>query len=115
LNSKEYKDINIINPAEIIDDLIHFTIECKFDISMFLDLTNYLLSQETDYSTWYPVIKMFENLSNMIAFSLTYIKSIGLRIHMIKVKKFYLIKNTNYLLTYTHHCFLYHVYFLKDK
>jgi len=56
---------------------------------MFWELTNYLLSQETDYSTWYPMIKMFEYVSNMIPFgkhpiSLT-----------IKVKKFYLIKNIN--------------------
>jgi len=93
LNSKEYKDINII-PGEVIDDLIHFTIECKFDFCMFWELSNCLLSQETDYSTWYPMIKMFENVSNMFPFS-TFIEPIGLKIYVIKVKKFYLIKNTN--------------------
>jgi len=100
LNSKEYNDINIINSAKIIDDLIHFTIARKFNISMFWELTNYLLSQETDYSTWYPTIKMIEYVSNMIPFSTTHIinSTHGVRSKhpislTITVKKFYLIKN----------------------
>jgi len=96
LNSKEYKNTNVINPAKIIDDVIHFTIAREFDIFMFWEIANYLLSQETDYSTWYPMIKMFENLSNMIAFSLTWNNlPIFQRIYEMKVKKFYLMKNTN--------------------
>jgi len=74
LKSKEYKDINAINSAKIIDDLIHFTIARKFNISVFWELTNYLLdSQETNYSTWYPMIKMFEYISNVIPFTTTHI------------------------------------------
>jgi len=81
---------------EIIDDLIHFTIQRKFNNSMFWELTNYLLSQKTDYFTWYPIIKIIENdVSNMIPFSITYIKSVGLKIYVIKVKKFYLLNDTN--------------------
>jgi len=96
LNSKEYKDTNVINPAKIIDDVIHFMNARKFDMSMFWKITNYLLSQEIDYSTWYPMIKMFENVSNMIPFSLQMSKHLIVhRIYKIKVKKFYLIKNTN--------------------
>jgi len=74
----------------------------KFNISMFWELTNYLLFQETDYSTWYPMIKMFEYVSNAIPFSVIHRKNnhtfsthkhpISLRI---TVKKFYLIKNIN--------------------
>jgi len=103
LNSKEYKDINVINPVKTIDDLIHFTIARKFNISMFWELSNYLLFQETDYSTWYPMIKMFEYVSNVIPFSITThkINSTYYSIHKhpislrITVKKFYLIKNIN--------------------
>jgi len=101
LKSKEYKDINIINSAKIIDDLIHFTIARKFNISMFWELTNYLLCQETDYSTWYPMIKMFEYVSNVIPFSTTHKVNSTYSIHKhpislrITVKKFYLIKNIN--------------------
>jgi len=102
LNSKEYKDINIINPAKIIDDLIHFTIARKFNISIFWELTNYLLSHELEYSTWYPMIKMFEYVSKVIPFSTTHIVNSTHKAHSkhpisltIMVKKFYLIKNTN--------------------
>jgi len=102
LNSKEYKDINVINSAKIIDDLIHFTITRKFNISVFWELTNYLLSQETNYSTWYPMIKMFEYVSNVIPFSTIHIVNSTHSAHRkhpisltITVKKFYLIKNTN--------------------
>jgi len=102
LNSKEYKDINVINSAKIIDDLIHFTIARKFNISVFWELTNYLLSQETDYSMWYPMIKMFEYVSNVILFTTTdRINSTFTALYkhpisyMIMVKKFYLIKNNN--------------------
>jgi len=49
---------------------------------MFWKLANYL-SQETDYSAWYPMIKMFEYVSNMIRFSK---HPIG---YTIKVKRFY--------------------------
>jgi len=103
LNSKEYKDINVINSAKIIDDLIHFTMARKFNISMFWELTNYLLSQETDYVTWYPMIKMIEYVSKVIPFtSTTHIVNSTHSAHSkhpisftITVKKFYLLKNTN--------------------
>jgi len=102
LNSKESKDINVINSVLTIDDLIHFTFARKFNISMFWELTNNLLFQETDYSMWYPMIKMFEYVSNAIPFSTSYLVNntrvarphpISLKI---TVKKFYLIKNINY-------------------
>jgi len=103
LKYKKYKDINIINSAKILDDVIHFTIARKFNISMFWNLTNYLLSQETEYFTWYPMIKMIEYVSKVIPFTSTTheVNSThsALSKHpislMITVNKFYLIKNTN--------------------
>lgn len=49
----------------MIDDAFHFTIAHQFNISMFLKLTNYL-RQETDYTAWYPMTKIFEYISNAI-------------------------------------------------
>jgi len=89
LNSKEYRNISVINRAHIIDDVFHFTVARKFNISMFWELTNYLLYQKTDYFTWYPMIKIIEYVSNMIPFSTHPIS------FTIMVKKFYLIKNIN--------------------
>jgi len=63
---------------------------------MFWELTNYLLFQETDYSTWYPMIKMFEYVSNVIPFTTSHIVNITHIAHSkhpislrIMVKKFY--------------------------
>jgi len=77
---------------------------------LFWELTNYLLSQETDYSTWYPMIKMIEYVSKVIPFITTHKVNSTHYVHdkhpislRIMVKKFYLTKNINYLLTRTQH------------
>ncbi|XP_024890926.1 aminopeptidase M1-like [Temnothorax curvispinosus] len=67
LNSEEYEHISVINRAKIIDDVFHFMIARQLNISMFWKLTTYL-RQETDYVAWYPMIKMFEYVSNVIPF-----------------------------------------------
>ncbi|XP_071633044.1 aminopeptidase N-like [Temnothorax longispinosus] len=67
LNSEEYEHISVINRAKIIDDVFHFMIARQLNISMFWELTTYL-RQETDYVAWYPMIKMFEYVSNVIPF-----------------------------------------------
>jgi len=64
LNSQKYKNIHVLNRAQIIDDAFHFAIEKKLDFSMFWELANYL-SKERDYIAWYPMIKAFEFLSNI--------------------------------------------------
>jgi len=67
LNSAKYKNIHVLNRAQIIDDAFHFAIEKYFDFSIFLELANYL-SRERDYIAWYPMIKALEFLSNIIPF-----------------------------------------------
>ncbi|EFN60190.1 Aminopeptidase N, partial [Camponotus floridanus] len=59
LNSEEYKNIHILNRAQIIDDAFHFAIEKKLEFSVFWELINYLRKEE-DYIAWYPMIKAFE-------------------------------------------------------
>jgi len=76
LNSGNYKNIHVLNRAQILDDAFYFAIEEKsINLSTFWDLSNYL-SQEIDYIVWYPVIKAFEYLSIFIPFS-----EIGLEVY----------------------------------
>ncbi|XP_029674829.1 aminopeptidase N-like [Formica exsecta] len=67
LNSEEYRNIHVLNRAQIIDDAFYFAVEKKLDFSIFWQLANYL-SKETDYIAWYPMLKIFEFISNMFAF-----------------------------------------------
>ncbi|KYQ50501.1 Aminopeptidase N [Trachymyrmex zeteki] len=69
LNSNNYKNIHVLNRAQILDDAFYLAIEEKsINLSTFWDLSNYL-SRETDYVAWYPMIKAFEYLSIFIPFS----------------------------------------------
>jgi len=51
----------------MIDDAFHLMITRQFNISIFWELTEYLL-QETDFVAWYPMIKVFEYMSTMLPF-----------------------------------------------
>ncbi|KYM93608.1 Aminopeptidase N [Cyphomyrmex costatus] len=68
LNSEKYKDLSVINRAKIIDDAFYFLVTRQLNISIFWELTRYL-SQEIDYVAWYPMIKVFEYISNIFPFS----------------------------------------------
>ncbi|KAG5329961.1 APM1 Aminopeptidase, partial [Acromyrmex heyeri] len=58
LNSDNYKNIHILNRAQILDDAFYFAIEEKsLNLSTFWNLSHYL-SRETDYVAWYPMIKI---------------------------------------------------------
>jgi len=52
----------------MIDDTFHFMMARQLDISIFWELTEYLL-QETDFVAWYPMIKVFEYMSIIFPFS----------------------------------------------
>jgi len=67
LNSEEYKNIHILNRAQIIDDAYHLLMANQLELKIFLDLTEYL-SQETDYIAWYPMIKALEYLSGFLPY-----------------------------------------------
>lgn len=67
LNSENYSQIDILNRVQIIDDAYHLLTLQKLDYDIFVDLTTYL-SKETDYTVWYPMLKIFEYLSPYLVF-----------------------------------------------
>ncbi|EFN66372.1 Aminopeptidase N, partial [Camponotus floridanus] len=67
LNSKEYKNIHVLNRAQIIDDAFHFAIEKKLESPVFWELATYL-HKEKDYIAWYPMLKALEFISNTFRF-----------------------------------------------
>ncbi|KAM0733562.1 Aminopeptidase N [Formica fusca] len=68
LNFEEYRNIHVINRAQIIDDAFHLMIEKKLDFPIFWEVASYL-SRERNYVAWYPMIKVFERISSVFAFS----------------------------------------------
>ncbi|XP_011877992.1 PREDICTED: aminopeptidase N-like isoform X2 [Vollenhovia emeryi] len=67
LNSEYYTNIHVLNRAQIIDDVVYFTMTDQLSASVFWTLTSYL-SQDTDYIAWYPLIKGIERMSYIIPF-----------------------------------------------
>ncbi|XP_025269946.1 aminopeptidase N-like [Camponotus floridanus] len=67
LNSQKYRNIHVLNRAQIINDAFHFAIEKELEFSVFWELASYL-RQERDYIAWYPMLKAFELLSNIFPF-----------------------------------------------
>ncbi|XP_024871015.1 thyrotropin-releasing hormone-degrading ectoenzyme-like isoform X1 [Temnothorax curvispinosus] len=67
LNSKNYKNIHVLNRAQIIDDAFYFTMTSQLNVSIFWELTSYL-GQETEYAAWYPMIKVLERISYILPF-----------------------------------------------
>ncbi|KYN17774.1 Aminopeptidase N, partial [Trachymyrmex cornetzi] len=64
----DYKSISVINRAKFIDDAFHLMMNRELDVSAFWNLTKFL-SQETNFVVWYPMIKVFEYMSNLIPLS----------------------------------------------
>lgn len=92
LNSKEYKNISVINRAKIIDDAFHFMITRQLNTFIFWELTKYL-SQETDYAAWYPMIKVLEYMSNALPLSKDEINFTHIKVMS---NKYYLSKNISF-------------------
>ncbi|XP_025266750.1 aminopeptidase N-like [Camponotus floridanus] len=67
LNSTNYREIHVLNRAQIIDDAFHLMITNQLNSTVFWNITKYL-SQETDYVAWYPMFKALEYLSNIFLF-----------------------------------------------
>ncbi|GAB1858981.1 Aminopeptidase N [Camponotus japonicus] len=67
LNFQKYRNIHVLNRAQIINDAFHFAIEKKLEFSVFWILASYL-AQERKYIAWYPMLKAFEILSNIFPF-----------------------------------------------
>jgi len=68
LNIEEYKNLSVPNRAKIINDAFKLMIGSYQNASIFWKVTKYL-SQEIDYSAWYPMIKVFEYISSVFPLS----------------------------------------------
>ncbi|XP_032687736.1 aminopeptidase N-like [Odontomachus brunneus] len=58
----KYKNIPVINRAQIINDAYYFTTKGEMDVSVFLNITLFL-RHETDYIVWYPMFNIFARMS----------------------------------------------------
>lgn len=67
LNSENYTKIHILNRAQIIDDAFYFLLKKELGYNMFWNLTNFLL-YDTNYVTWYSMIKVFESMTCIFSF-----------------------------------------------
>nr|XP_012234881.1 PREDICTED: aminopeptidase N-like [Linepithema humile] len=66
MNSTKYIDIHVLNRAQIIDDAFHFLIHEQLDYDTFWKISSFL-SQETNYTVWYPMFKAFEHMTFRIS------------------------------------------------
>ncbi|KYN22433.1 Glutamyl aminopeptidase [Trachymyrmex cornetzi] len=73
----DYNIISVINRAKFIDDAFHLMINRQLDVSAFWNIAK-LLSQETNFIVWYPMIKVFEYMSIIIPLSREEIKFIDI-------------------------------------
>jgi len=62
LSIEEYKNLSVPNRAKIINDAFELMMGGQPNVFTFWKVTKYL-SQEIDYSVWYPMIKAFEFIS----------------------------------------------------
>jgi len=62
-----YRQIHVLNRAQLIDDALYFLMNGQLPLILFLDLTQYL-KQETDYVAWYPMFKALEYMSGFFLF-----------------------------------------------
>jgi len=67
LNFEEYKNIHVLNRAQLIDDAYYFWITNQLEYSMFRRLSDYL-RRETDYIAWYPMFQAFRYISQFLPF-----------------------------------------------
>jgi len=74
LNSENYTNIHVLNRAQIIDDAFYFFLQGQFCDDDFWNFT-YFVQRDTNFVTWYPMIKAFEYLSCILP--LDYSKSVA--------------------------------------
>ncbi|KAI4492600.1 hypothetical protein M0804_002391 [Polistes exclamans] len=58
LNSPNYEKIHVLNRAQIIQDSYSMIVTNRMNLTIFLDLYNYL-SREIDYIVWRPIFEIF--------------------------------------------------------
>jgi len=67
LKHGNYTKIPVVNRAQLIDDAFDFLVKGQFDLSLFLELSEYL-EREIDYIAWFPVFKALEYMSSFFPF-----------------------------------------------
>lgn len=67
LNTNLFKKIHVLDRAKIIDDAFHFLMSGQLNLTVFLNITNYL-ERDTDPIAWYPMFKILEYISSFFAF-----------------------------------------------
>ncbi|XP_071627753.1 aminopeptidase N-like [Temnothorax longispinosus] len=80
LNSEEYKNIHVLNRAQIINDAFAFLLEDQLDSSVFINIISYL-EREKDYVAWRPMFRILGR--NEKYFSLP--ESKGFKSHMVGI------------------------------
>ena len=60
-SSEDYNNIHVLNRAQIIDDAFYFFLQRNITFDLFWNLTNFV-TRDTNFVTWYPMIKVFESL-----------------------------------------------------
>jgi len=67
LKYENFTKIPVVNRAQLIDDAFHFLMKEQLNLSLFLELSEYL-QRETDYIAWFPVFKALEYMSSFFQF-----------------------------------------------
>lgn len=62
-----YTKIPVLNRAQIIDDAYHFVVKKTISSSTWFKLISYL-NNEKEYEAWYPMIRLFEDISGFLPF-----------------------------------------------
>nr|XP_012233035.1 PREDICTED: aminopeptidase N-like isoform X1 [Linepithema humile] len=102
LNSENYSKIHILNRAQIIDDAFYFFLQKELSYNFFWNLTRFV-TQDANFVTWYPMIKIFEFFACMYPLEYGYgfiiTKMMKNRINQLFTKIGYTEKPTDHILT----------------
>lgn len=93
-----YKNIPVINRAQLINDAYYFTSKGELELTYFLDIIQYL-KRETDYIAWYPMFNILSYMSTYFKYS----KSIPVKVSN---SKYYFLLFHNLIIS-----ILLHIYF----
>ncbi|XP_070155161.1 aminopeptidase N-like [Polyergus mexicanus] len=66
LQTENYRNIHVLNRAQIIDDAFHLMLTYQLEPSIFWNIIIYL-QKETDYVVWYPMFKALEYISSIFS------------------------------------------------
>lgn len=59
----DYKNMHVLNRAQLIDDACHFIMRDYAASSTFWEITKYL-RKETNYVAWYPMFNILSNIGS---------------------------------------------------